>query len=70
MASGRKAGAVRANWPCPGRQPLSAARPAQGTLGRSLLPVMRAIKSWAECHMDDVRAARHAYDTTTATDRA
>lgn len=31
-------------------------------LGRSLLPVMRAIKGWAEGHMDEVRAARVAYD--------
>ncbi|MFI9306940.1 winged helix-turn-helix transcriptional regulator [Streptomyces triculaminicus] len=31
-------------------------------LGRSLLPVMRAIKDWAEEHMDEVRAARVAYD--------
>ena len=27
-------------------------------LGRSLLPVMRAVKEWAEVHMDDVLAAR------------
>ena len=27
-------------------------------LGRSLLPVMRAVKEWAEGHMDDVLAAR------------
>lgn len=32
-------------------------------LGRSLLPVMRAIKDWAEEHMDEVRAARVTYDT-------
>ena len=31
-------------------------------LGRSLLPVMRAIKDWAEQHMDDVHAARAAFD--------
>ncbi|MEE1753100.1 winged helix-turn-helix transcriptional regulator [Streptomyces sp. SP18CS02] len=31
-------------------------------LGRSLLPVMRAIKVWAEEHMDEVHAARVAYD--------
>ncbi|MEV7414134.1 helix-turn-helix domain-containing protein [Streptomyces sp. NPDC089919] len=31
-------------------------------LGRSLLPLMRAIKSWAEDHMDEVHAARAAYD--------
>jgi DNA-binding HxlR family transcriptional regulator len=31
-------------------------------LGRSLLPVMRAIKNWAEAHMDDVLAARSRYD--------
>lgn len=33
-------------------------------LGYSLLPVMRAIKGWAEEHMDEVRAARDAYDAT------
>lgn len=32
-------------------------------LGRSLLPVMRAIKGWAEEHMDEVHAARDSYDT-------
>jgi DNA-binding HxlR family transcriptional regulator len=31
-------------------------------LGRSLLPVMRAIKDWAEAHMDDVLRARTRYD--------
>ncbi|MFE1950507.1 MULTISPECIES: winged helix-turn-helix transcriptional regulator [Streptomyces] len=31
-------------------------------LGRSLLPVMAAIKGWAEAHMDEVRAARDTYD--------
>lgn len=31
-------------------------------LGRSLLPVMRAVKDWAEQHMDDVRAARDDFD--------
>ena len=31
-------------------------------LGRSLLPVMRAIKDWAEVHMDDVLLARSRYD--------
>ncbi|WP_327287936.1 winged helix-turn-helix transcriptional regulator [Streptomyces sp. NBC_01198] len=31
-------------------------------LGRLLLPVMCAIKGWAEEHMDEVRAARVAYD--------
>jgi DNA-binding HxlR family transcriptional regulator len=31
-------------------------------LGQSLLPVMRAIKGWAEEHMDEVRTARNAYD--------
>lgn len=34
-------------------------------LGRSLLPVMRAIKGWAEEHMDEVRAARTTYDDAT-----
>ncbi|BCB74309.1 helix-turn-helix domain-containing protein [Phytohabitans flavus] len=31
-------------------------------LGRDLAPVMVAIKTWAEAHMDEVRAARTAYD--------
>ena len=35
-------------------------------LGRSLLPVMKAIKSWAEQHMDLVNAARDEYDATLA----
>ncbi|MBU3060379.1 helix-turn-helix transcriptional regulator [Nocardia sp. NEAU-G5] len=30
-------------------------------LGRSLLPLMQAIKTWAEQHMDEVEAARTAY---------
>jgi DNA-binding HxlR family transcriptional regulator len=33
-------------------------------LGRTLLPVMLGIKDWAEAHMDEVNAARHAYDDT------
>jgi DNA-binding HxlR family transcriptional regulator len=35
-------------------------------LGRSLLPVMRAIKDWAEDHMDDVHAARGRFDAAMA----
>jgi DNA-binding HxlR family transcriptional regulator len=31
-------------------------------LGLSLLPVQRAIKQWAEMHIEAVRAARDAYD--------
>ncbi|MEU0628975.1 helix-turn-helix domain-containing protein [Streptomyces sp. NPDC005989] len=31
-------------------------------LGESLVPVMRAIKAWAEENMDEVRAARSDYD--------
>ncbi|MFB8034747.1 winged helix-turn-helix transcriptional regulator [Streptomyces sp. NPDC056004] len=31
-------------------------------LGESLVPVMRAIKAWAEENMDEVRAARSGYD--------
>lgn len=31
-------------------------------LGESLVPVMRAIKAWAEESMDEVRAARSGYD--------
>jgi DNA-binding HxlR family transcriptional regulator len=32
-------------------------------LGTSLLPVMRAIKLWAEANIEKVEAARAAYDT-------
>ena len=32
-------------------------------LGRSLLPVMRSVKDWAEAHMDQVHTARHTYDS-------
>jgi len=31
-------------------------------LGRSLLPVLRAVKDWAEVHMGDVRSARAHFD--------
>ena len=31
-------------------------------LGRSLLPVMQAVHSWAEQHMDEVNAARAEFD--------
>ena len=31
-------------------------------LGESLLPVMRAVKDWAETHMPEVQAARRRYD--------
>ncbi|GLY89621.1 winged helix-turn-helix transcriptional regulator [Actinoallomurus iriomotensis] len=31
-------------------------------LGVSLLPVMRAIKDWAETHIEEVAAAQEAYD--------
>ncbi|GHJ47200.1 transcriptional regulator [Catellatospora sp. TT07R-123] len=31
-------------------------------LGHSLLPVQRAIKSWAETHIEQVHQAREAYD--------
>lgn len=34
-------------------------------LGRSLLPVVSAIKSWAEGHMDEVQVARDHYDIAT-----
>jgi DNA-binding HxlR family transcriptional regulator len=36
-------------------------------LGRDLAPVMVAIKTWAEAHMDEVRAAREAYDGVAGT---
>lgn len=35
-------------------------------LGRNLLPVMVAMKRWAETHMDEVDAARRDYDTEQA----
>ena len=35
-------------------------------LGLSLHQMMRAIKTWAEMHMDDVLASREAYDTPSA----
>lgn len=31
-------------------------------LGQSLLPVMAAVKSWADTHIEDVEAARETYD--------
>jgi DNA-binding HxlR family transcriptional regulator len=31
-------------------------------LGESLLPVMRAIKDWAEAYIEEVATARDAYD--------
>jgi DNA-binding HxlR family transcriptional regulator len=31
-------------------------------LGRTLLPVVAAVKVWAESHMDEVQLARKAYD--------
>ena len=34
-------------------------------LGRTLLPVVRAIKDWSETHISEVHAARGAYDHTT-----
>ncbi|MFI6736103.1 winged helix-turn-helix transcriptional regulator [Nonomuraea sp. NPDC050451] len=35
-------------------------------LGESLMPLVAAIKSWAETHMEDVEAARDRYDATNA----
>jgi DNA-binding HxlR family transcriptional regulator len=35
-------------------------------LGRTLLPVMRAIKVWAEAHIEEVESARVAYDSQQA----
>ncbi|MDP9864065.1 MULTISPECIES: winged helix-turn-helix transcriptional regulator [Streptosporangium] len=32
-------------------------------LGRDLQPLMRAIKAWAESHIEQVHSAREAYDT-------
>ncbi|MET8466241.1 winged helix-turn-helix transcriptional regulator [Micromonospora zamorensis] len=33
-------------------------------LGESLLPVQRAIKAWAETHIDEVHAARARHDAS------
>ncbi|WP_433554201.1 winged helix-turn-helix transcriptional regulator [Micromonospora zamorensis] len=33
-------------------------------LGESLLPVQRAIKTWAETHIDEVHAARARHDAS------
>jgi DNA-binding HxlR family transcriptional regulator len=38
-------------------------------LGASLIPLMRAIKAWAEANMDAVLAARAAYDAAAVTGR-
>jgi len=35
-------------------------------LGRTLLPVVRAIKDWSETHISEVHAARVAYDHATS----
>ncbi|TQS41982.1 winged helix-turn-helix transcriptional regulator [Cryptosporangium phraense] len=35
-------------------------------LGQSLLPLQRAIKTWAETHIGEVHAARAAYDTVSS----
>lgn len=35
-------------------------------LGRTLMPVMLAVKQWAELHMDQVRESRERYDEGTA----
>ncbi|HEX3813545.1 MAG TPA: helix-turn-helix domain-containing protein [Mycobacteriales bacterium] len=35
-------------------------------LGRSLLPIVAAIKTWAEAHIDDVAEAREKYETSHA----
>jgi DNA-binding HxlR family transcriptional regulator len=32
-------------------------------LGHSLPPVMRAVKDWAQAHMDEVLLARAGFDT-------
>ncbi|MFI6537452.1 winged helix-turn-helix transcriptional regulator [Nonomuraea sp. NPDC050547] len=34
-------------------------------LGRRLLPIVAAIKEWAEAHIEDVQAARTLYDNRT-----
>jgi DNA-binding HxlR family transcriptional regulator len=35
-------------------------------LGQSLLPVVRAVKDWAEAHMDEVQASRGHFDAVAA----
>ena len=35
-------------------------------LGESLQPAMRAIKDWAECHIEEVRAVQQGYDRAAA----
>jgi DNA-binding HxlR family transcriptional regulator len=35
-------------------------------LGQSLMPLLAAIKSWAESHMTEVNAARSTYDEMSA----
>jgi DNA-binding HxlR family transcriptional regulator len=37
-------------------------------LGRTLLPLIGAIKSWAEFHMPEVHTARGRYDTASTPD--
>lgn len=37
------------------------------SLGETLLPVMRAIKSWAETHIEEVESARAVYDHSRST---
>lgn len=36
---------------------------ALSPLGRTLVPVVRAVKAWAETHVDEVRAAKSGYET-------
>lgn len=36
-------------------------------LGRGLLPIQRGIKEWAEAHIEQVHAARQAYDAREST---
>ncbi|MFD9636582.1 winged helix-turn-helix transcriptional regulator [Streptomyces violascens] len=39
-------------------------------LGHSLLPVMASIKTWAECHIEEVQTARKDYDRGAAAEAA
>jgi DNA-binding HxlR family transcriptional regulator len=39
-------------------------------LGRTLLPVVRAIKDWSESHISEIHAARAAYDHVAPGDSA
>jgi hypothetical protein len=41
-------------------------RPRHRSLGDSLMPAVNAIKTWAEGHIDEIKASRAEYDGRTA----